>query len=96
VIENMSESINPESGEKISIFGSGGGEETAKRLSKLIGVDVPLLAKIPFDPILREGGDEGNPIALTDKRFAKIFDEVLDQIIIRPKSLIGVRLNINT
>ena len=96
VIENMSESINPESGEKISIFGSGGGEETAKRLSKLIGVDVPLLAKIPFDPILREGGDEGNPIALTDKRFTKIFDEILDQIIIRPKSLIGVRLNINT
>jgi ATP-binding protein involved in chromosome partitioning len=96
VIENMSESINLESGEKISIFGSGGGEETAKRLSNLIGVDVPLLAKIPFNPILREGGDEGNPIALTDKRFAKIFDEVLDQIIIRPKSLIGVRLNINT
>jgi len=96
VIENMSESINPESGEKISIFGSGGGEETAKRLSNLIGVDVPLLAKIPFNPILREGGDEGNPIALTDKRFAKIFDEVLDQIIIRPKSLVGVRLNINT
>jgi ATP-binding protein involved in chromosome partitioning len=96
VIENMSESINPESGEKISIFGSGGGEETAKRLSKLIGVDVPLLAKIPFDPILREGGDEGNPIALADERFTKIFDEILDQIIIRPKSLIGVRLNINT
>jgi len=96
VIENMSESINPESGEKTSIFGSGGGEETAKRLSNLIGVDVPLLAKIPFNPILREGGDEGNPIALTDKGFAKIFDEVLDQIIIRPKSLVGVRLNINT
>ena len=96
VIENMSESINLESGEKISIFGSGGGEETAKRLSNLIGVDVPLLAKIPFNPILREGGDEGNPIALTDKGFAKIFDEVLDQIIIRPKSLVGVRLNINT
>ena len=96
VIENMSESINPESGEKISIFGSGGGEETAKRLSKLIGVDVPLLAKIPFEPILREGGDEGNPIALTDKKFTAIFNEILDQIIIRPKSLLGVRLNINT
>ena len=96
VIENMSESINPESGEKISIFGSGGGEETAKRLSKLIGVDVPLLAKIPFDPILREGGDEGNPIALTDKKFTAIFNKILDQIIIRPKSLLGVRLNINT
>ena len=53
---------------------------TAKRLSKLIGVDVPLLAKIPFDPILREGGDEGNPIALTDERFTKIFDEILDKL----------------
>lgn len=96
VIENMSESIDPVSGKKISIFGSGGGEETAKRLSKLIGVDVPLLAKIPFDPILREGGDEGNPIALTDKKFTAIFNEILDQIIIRPKSLVGVRLNIDT
>jgi len=33
---------------------------------------------------------------LNDKKFTTIFNEILDQIIIRPKSLIGVRLNINT
>jgi ATP-binding protein involved in chromosome partitioning len=55
-----------------------------------------LLAKIPFNSQLREGGDEGNPIVLSDEKYKKIFDEILDQIIIRPKSLVGVRLNINT
>ena len=30
VIENMSETISPTTGEKISIFGSGGGEETGR------------------------------------------------------------------
>jgi hypothetical protein len=49
VIENMSETISPTTGEKISIFGSGGGEETARRLSELVGADVPLLAKVAFN-----------------------------------------------
>jgi ATP-binding protein involved in chromosome partitioning len=96
VIENMSETISPVTGEKISIFGSGGGEETARRLSDLVGAQVPLLAKIAFDTKVREGGDVGNPIVLTDQKIKAAFDEILDQIIIRPKSLVGVRLNVNT
>ena len=96
VIENMSETISETTGEKISIFGSGGGEETARRLSELVGADVPLLAKIPFNTNIREGGDAGNPLALTDPKTKQIFDSILDKIIIRPKSLVGVRLNINT
>ena len=96
VIENMSETISETTGEKISIFGSGGGEETARRLSELVGADVPLLAKIPFNTNIREGGDAGNPLVLTDSKTKQIFDSILDKIIIRPKSLVGVRLNINT
>ena len=96
VIENMSETISETTGEKISIFGSGGGEETARRLSELVGADVPLLAKIPFNTNIREGGDAGNPLVLTDPKTKQIFDSILDKIIIRPKSLVGVRLNINT
>ena len=96
VIENMSETISATTGEKISIFGSGGGEETAKRLSELVGADVPLLAKVPFDTNIREGGDAGNPIVLSDQKIMDIFDAILDRIIIRPKSLVGVRLNVNT
>jgi len=96
VIENMSETISATTGEKISIFGSGGGEETARRLSELVGADVPLLAKVPFDTNIREGGDAGNPIVLSDQKIMDIFDAILDRIIIRPKSLVGVRLNVNT
>jgi ATP-binding protein involved in chromosome partitioning len=96
VIENMSDSECVKCGEKLSVFGSGGGEETTRRLGQLVGSDVPLLSKIPFDTQLREGGDEGSPIVLSDERYKKIFDEILDQIIVRPKSLVGVRLNINT
>ena len=96
VIENMSETISETTGEKISFFGSGGGEETARRLSELVGADVPLLAKIPFNTNIREGGDAGNPLVLTDPKTKQLFDSILDKIIIRPKSLVGVRLNINT
>ena len=96
VIENMSDTTCAKCGEKISIFGSGGGEETAKRLSELVGADVPLLAKVPFNAELREGGDQGKPIVLADQKVMDIFDGILDRIIIRPKSLVGVRLNVNT
>ena len=96
VIENMSDTECSKCGEKLSVFGNGGGEETSRRLSQLVGATVPLLAKIPFNSQLREGGDEGNPIVLSDEKYKKVFDEILDQIIIRPKSLVGVRLNINT
>jgi ATP-binding protein involved in chromosome partitioning len=92
----MSETISSITGEKISIFGSGGGEETARRLSELVGADVPLLAKIGFDVSVREGGDAGNPIVLTDQTMKTSFDAILDKIIIRSKSLVGVRLNVNT
>jgi ATP-binding protein involved in chromosome partitioning len=91
----MSDSACTKCGEKISIFGSGGGEETSRRLSELVGANVPLLAKIPFNAELREGGDAGAPIVLSDQKAMLIFDGILDQIIIRPKSLLGVRLNIN-
>ncbi len=96
VIENMSETVSATTGEKISIFGSGGGEETARRLSELVGADVPLLAKVPFDTNIREGGDAGNPIVLSDQKIMDIFDAILDRIIVRPKSLVGVRLKVNT
>jgi ATP-binding protein involved in chromosome partitioning len=38
------------------LFGSGGGQ----RLADEIGV--PLLARIPLDPVLRESADDGKPV----------------------------------
>jgi ATP-binding protein involved in chromosome partitioning len=55
IVENMS--YLEHNGEKLYVFGKGGGARTAEQMK------VPLLAEIPLDPKTREGGDTGNPIA---------------------------------
>ena len=96
VIENMSPYLD--SGKKVSLFGEGGGEETAKRLSVLVGADVPLLGKIPFDISLREGGDSGHPVVSEspDSPAAIEISRVIEQLLVRKKSLVGVRLGLST
>lgn len=59
VIENMSW-FTGDDGVRYEIFGSGGGQELADK------VGVPLLGQIPLVPALREGGDSGAPITVTD------------------------------
>ena len=96
VVENMSDSSCPKCGEPISVFGRGGGIETSKRLSTLVGADVPLIGSIPFTPELREGGDAGNPIVISDPNSpaSVAFNEVVEKLILRSKSLVGVRLGL--
>lgn len=55
IVENMS--YLDHNGEKIYVFGKGGGARTAELMK------VPLLAEIPLDPKTREGGDSGKPVA---------------------------------
>jgi ATP-binding protein involved in chromosome partitioning len=97
VIENMSEFGCPTCGEKIALFGSGGGEETSRRLSALVGIDVPLLGKIAFNPALRTGGDDGVPLveAAPETDPAKTIFEIAEKLVKRSKSLVGVRLGIS-
>ena len=97
VIENMSEYGCPTCGEKIALFGSGGGEETSKRLSALVGIDVPLLGKIAFNPELRTGGDEGVPLvqAAPESESAQTILAIAEILVKRSKSLVGVRLGIS-
>ena len=59
VIENMSYRVCPCCGERDDLFGSGGGASLAGHL------DVPLLAEIPLEPALREGGDSGLPFMIS-------------------------------
>ena len=60
VIENMSWFVCPHCGEQTPIFGQGGGREAAETLG------VPLFAQVPLEPALREGGDDGAPLVVTD------------------------------
>jgi ATP-binding protein involved in chromosome partitioning len=97
VIENMSEYGCQTCGEKIALFGSGGGEETSKRLSALVGIDVPLLGKIAFNPELRTGGDDGVPLvqAAPESESAQTILAIAEILVKRSKSLVGVRLGIS-
>jgi ATP-binding protein involved in chromosome partitioning len=96
VIENMSASPCVQCGQLTSLFGEGGGEETSRRLSQLVGADVPLLGKVPFSPDLREGGDAGAPVVVSapDSPSAKAIEAIVAQLIVREKSLLGVRLGL--
>jgi ATP-binding protein involved in chromosome partitioning len=59
IVENMS--YLEHNGEKLYVFGKGGGARTAELMK------VPLLAEIPLDPPTREGGDNGRPIAVQER-----------------------------
>ena len=98
VIENMSAVTCPRCGEAMNLFGEGGGEETARKLSNLVGADVPLIGRVPFTPELREGGDAGTPLVLSqpDSPAAIALNEIIEKVAKRGKSLLGVRLGLST
>jgi ATP-binding protein involved in chromosome partitioning len=96
VIENMSGLPCPHCGEILEVFGSGGGQRVAAGLSRLLGTDVPLLAEIPIDLRLREGGDNGQPLVLSDPDApaAKVLRGVADRLGHRARGLVGRSLSL--
>jgi ATP-binding protein involved in chromosome partitioning len=64
VVENMSWWEGPD-GERLAIFGEGGGAQVAANLTQASGAEVPLLGQIPLDQAVREGGDDGAPVVLS-------------------------------
>jgi ATP-binding protein involved in chromosome partitioning len=65
VVENMAWLEQPD-GSRLELFGSGGGERVAQNLTKTTGTTVPVLGQVPLDISLREAGDGGTPVVLTD------------------------------
>jgi ATP-binding protein involved in chromosome partitioning len=94
----MSDIACPKCGEPISIFGSGGGQAAADRLSSLVGVDVPVIASIPFTSELREGGDQGVPLRQSHPNSPAVhaFEKLVDALMVKPRSLVGVPLTLHT
>lgn len=71
IVENMSYFETP-SGERVEIFGNGGGRKEAARQK------VPFLAEIPLFTEIRLGGDNGIPVAVSnpDHRAAQPFFQI--------------------
>jgi ATP-binding protein involved in chromosome partitioning len=60
LVENMSYLIAPGSGERIDVFGQGGGKRTAETMK------VAFLGELALQPEIRIGGDTGRPVATRD------------------------------
>ena len=76
IVENMAYFSCSHSPDRIEIFGSGGGEALSRQLG------VPLLASLPIDIALREGGDAGVPLMSRspDSETGKLFASVAGQV----------------
>lgn len=75
LVENMAwftPEAHPE--EKYYLFGKDGGTKMAAEL------DIPLLGQIPLVQGIREGGDEGAPVALLDRPDSKAFLELAQKL----------------
>ncbi|TCJ99782.1 Mrp/NBP35 family ATP-binding protein [Nocardia alba] len=97
VVENMSWLDLPD-GSRMELYGSGGGQVVADRLTRAVGSTVPLLGQIPIEQALREGGDEGRPIVLSDPEnpAAVALRGVADKLAVRKRGLAGMSLGIDT
>jgi len=97
VVENMSYLECPHCAERIDVFGSGGGQAVASSLSQRLGADVPLLGQIPIDVRLREGGDSGLPLVLSDPdaTASKALLRISDRLSGRPRGLAGMSLGLS-
>ena len=80
IVENMSYFIAPDTGNRYNIFGEGGGERLAN------AYHVPFLGAVPLGIEVREGGDRGVPVVVSQpdspqsKAFKKVAEEVARQV----------------
>lgn len=74
VVENMSGYACPHCGEAVDIFGSGGGEKTAKQFG------LRFLGRIPFDPNMVKAADIGDAFQLSykDSPVTKALHDIAD------------------
>jgi ATP-binding protein involved in chromosome partitioning len=102
VVENMSFLPCPHCAEvgtehRLEVFGSGGGTRVAQTLSTRFGYDVPLIAEVPLDLALREGGDTGVPIvdSRPDSPAAKALTGAATALSGRGRGLAGLQLGLS-
>jgi len=75
IVENMSYFTTP-NGERVEIFGHGGGQAEAARQ------DIPFLGEVPIFTEIREGGDRGVPVVVSapDKPPGRAFIQIAEAL----------------
>jgi len=96
VIENMSWLELP-NGDRMEIFGSGGGQTVATTLSQRLGYDVPLLGQVPLDEQMRISGDTGVPIVeeAPESTAGKVLLDIASTLSGRSRGLAGMQLGLS-
>src|ERR1051325_6630112 len=80
VVENMSYFVAPDTGVRYNIFGEGGGQKLAEQYG------VPFLGAVPLGMDVREGGDKGVPVVVSQpdsaeaRSFRRVAEEVARQV----------------
>jgi ATP-binding protein involved in chromosome partitioning len=96
VVENMSWMQLPD-GQRMEVFGSGGGQVVADSLTRSVGSEVPLLGQVPLDPRLREAGDNGTPLVLEapDSPAGRVLTDIGKRLSTRARGLAGQLLSVS-
>jgi ATP-binding protein involved in chromosome partitioning len=77
IVENMSYFVCPHCHHEVDIFSKGGGQRLAAKFG------IPFLGAIGLDPSVRQGGDQGRPVALpefTETESAKAFQQLAQRL----------------
>lgn len=86
VVENMSWFCHQ--GERLTLFGEGGGKRVSQQLSDALHQSIPLLAQLPLDPTIRERSESGKPAVLDNEghiansEFANTFVELAQSLLV--------------
>ena len=90
IVENMSHFTCPHCQNQIDIFSKGGAERTASQFS------VPFLGSIELIPAIREGGDNGTPVALAGPKSpqAAEFYAIAEKVMERAEAAAGAATDV--
>ncbi len=95
VIENMSWLELPD-GSRMEVFGAGGGAAVSAALTRTVGAAGTAAGPDPAGHPVREAGDAGTPIVLTDpdSPAAVALAPIADRLAVRRSSLVGKPLGL--